>query len=942
MREKTLVRAAAILSTWIFGAALAGEAFAQQAAVPVEGKGDQLEEVVVTAQKRESTVETTPISITAITGADLQDRGITDIESVVQSVPGVSMRTSGPGQTELEMRGMTSSGGNSSTVGFYLDDIPLSAPASAQNGKVVIDPNLYDLNRIEVLRGPQGTLYGAGSMGGTIKLVPNAPNPNEFETSAQAILGGMHGGSTMDSTLNGMVNLPMGEALAVRLVASLGHTSGWIDRIVIADGDFPAPIGTTRGKVAAAPVAVRYHDMNDENSRTVRASLLFTPTDRLSIEPSVMYQEITQGGLNLIDSNPGTLTNYQPFDAGEPFEDRINIGSLNVKYHFDFADLTATSSYWDRDENLRQDGSEEIADVLGVSVYPSLGGTGPNSPTSVEDDKSRQWSGEVRLTSVGDTAFKWLAGYFWQDFESDWDLFVYTPAAGTPGAFGFGAPGIGNDAFTQIQPTKILQNAVFGEASYTFLDKFTATAGLRRFYYHGTVNTAVSGWLSSSGGPNYVSFSTAERDQGVTPKFNLSYQLNPELMLYGTASQGFRPGGGNQPIPTSGSLGTQCLANLEAIGLTGAPLGFKPDKVWSYELGEKFRDSQGRITVNSAGYFENWQHIQQNIPLACGFPFTGNAGDAHIYGTELEVSAIVFQGLTASVNGSWLHAEYLANSVPATTIDDRVQNVPELTLSGSLAYRHPIADGLTFIARVDNDYVGSRIDTTAQANYLPAYDLTNVRAGVEGGNWTAAVFVNNVTDRLALLTNSPAINVNVPQFNRTAVAEPLTYGVDLTYHFGAGRTPAPAPAAAPPPPPPSPPPPPPPPAPVAVPPPPPPPPAQELVLRGVNFETASAKLKPESTAILDGVAVTIQQCHCSRVDIRGYTDSVGKPEYNQKLSERRAIAVKDYLEAHGVAAGILTAQGFGEENPIADNKTVNGRAENRRVTVQFSAPAGTR
>ncbi|MGB6355352.1 MAG: OmpA family protein, partial [Steroidobacteraceae bacterium] len=133
-------------------------------------------------------------------------------------------------------------------------------------------------------------------------------------------------------------------------------------------------------------------------------------------------------------------------------------------------------------------------------------------------------------------------------------------------------------------------------------------------------------------------------------------------------------------------------------------------------------------------------------------------------------------------------------------------------------------------------------------------------------------------------------------------------------------------------------PPPPPPPPAAVPPPPPPPPAKELVLKGVNFETASAKLRPESTAVLDGVAATIAQCHCSEVDIRGYTDSVGKPEFNQKLSERRANAVKDYLESHGVAAGILTAKGFGEENPIADNKTAKGRAENRRVTVQFSAP----
>jgi iron complex outermembrane receptor protein len=209
MRGRLSIRAIGFISASILGLGFTGAGFAQQAVTEGVNKGDQLEEITVTAQKRESTVETTPISITALTGADLQDRGITDIASVVQSVPGVSMRSSGPGQTELEMRGMTSSGGNSSTVGFYLDDTPLSAPASAQNGKVVIDPNLYDLNRIEVLRGPQGTLYGAGSMGGTIKLVPNAPNPNEFEASGQLILGGTHGGNSVDATENGMVNLPV-------------------------------------------------------------------------------------------------------------------------------------------------------------------------------------------------------------------------------------------------------------------------------------------------------------------------------------------------------------------------------------------------------------------------------------------------------------------------------------------------------------------------------------------------------------------------------------------------------------------------------------------------------------------------------------------------------------------------------------------------------------
>jgi iron complex outermembrane receptor protein len=774
MNRKILGNVLEFVSVGVFCVAGASVAFAQQ-----ENKSDQLQEIIVTAQKRESTVQTTPISMTALTGQDLEDRGITDISSVVQSVPGVSMRTSGPGQTELEIRGMTSSGGNSSTVGFYLDDTPLTAPASAQNGKVVIDPALYDLNRIEVLRGPQGTLYGSGSMGGTIKLVPNAPNPNAFDASAEVIFGGTDGGDSLNHTENAMVNLPLGDTLAVRVVGTLEHLSGWIDRVVITQPDFPSPVNaTTRGNVAAAPVEADYKNVNDENLRTVRASLLWKPTDRLSIEPSFMYQEITQGGLNLIDSQPGTETQYQPYNSPEPFEDRIDIGSLNVQYHFDPFDLSSTTSYWSRDENLRQDGTEEIAYAVGLPIYPSEGGAGQNFPTSLEDDKSKQYSEEIRLTSVGDTQFKWLVGYFYQDFESDWDLFVDTPFTAVT-AF----PTVPN-AFTQYQPSKILQNSFFGEASYTFLQQFTATAGLRRYYYHASVNTAVSGWLSSSGGDAVDTYSTGERDSGVTPKLNLSYQLDKDLLVYGTVSQGFRPGGGNQPIPTSGSLGTKCLTNLETIGLTSAPLGFKPDKVWSYELGEKFRGDDGRVTINSAAYFENWQHIQQNIPLACGFPFTGNAGDAHIYGAELEVNAVVVPGLVASVNGSWLHAEYIANAVPATTIDERVQNVPELTASASLAYRHGITDALSLVGRVDNNYVGSRIDTTSQANYLPAYDLTNLRAGVEGSNWTAVLFVNNVTNRLALLSNSPAINVAIPTFNRTAMEQPLTFGIDLSYRMG--------------------------------------------------------------------------------------------------------------------------------------------------------------
>src|ERR1700722_3382123 len=382
MKRTAASQVLALASACTLAFLLYGEASAQQAATPVEGKGDALEEIVVTAQKRESTVQTTPISITALSGQDLADAGITDITSVVQSVPGVSMRTSGPGQTELEMRGMTSAGGNSSTVGFYLDDTPLTAPASAQNGKVVIDPNLYDLNRIEVLRGPQGPLYGAGSMGGTTRLIPNAPDPTAFDASGEVIFSHTDGGNSLNHTENAMVNLPLSDTIALRIVGSQEFLSGWIDRKVIAYPDFPLPNGATRGNVAAAPVAQDFHDVNDENLRSMRASLLWNVTDRLTIQPAFMFQEVTQAGLGLIDSNPGTLANYQPYDAAEPFEDRIDIGSLNVKYHFDFADLTSTTSGWNRDENLRQDGTEELATVLGTPIYPQAGGIGQNFPTS--------------------------------------------------------------------------------------------------------------------------------------------------------------------------------------------------------------------------------------------------------------------------------------------------------------------------------------------------------------------------------------------------------------------------------------------------------------------------------------------------------------------------------------------------------------------------------
>jgi iron complex outermembrane recepter protein len=780
------------------GLSCASELFAQEA----NSNSTVLQEVVVTAEKRSSTVQDTPISITAITGQDIEARGVSDFTTLAQSIPGISMKASGAGQTEFEMRGMTSSGGNSATVGFYLDDTPLSAPAAAQNGKVVIDPNLYDLNRVEVLRGPQGTLYGSGSMGGTIRLITNQPDLQAFDVSGKQMLSDTDAGG-FNYGENAMINFPLAEGIAaLRLVGTYEHDSGWIDRKVIANGDFPLPNGNTRGDVLAAPVAQDFRGVNDEDVTALRASLLVRPVDWVDITPSFFYQKITQDGLSQIDSNPGILANFQPYNQAEPFTDRFDLGGLNAQVHMGFADLTSQTSYWTRDEELRQDGSEElqfalagVAPLFGCPTFTFSGACslGPTTPTPLENDTSWQTSEELRLTSNGTGPFQWLVGYYYSDFESDWDLYV--PLPGAAGFFGTG------NAFTQLQPTKIIQNSFFGEASYKITPDLKFTVGLRRYRYNNEVNTTVSGFLSSTGGDTIAQSTNSEHDQGLNPKFDLSYDLDKDLLLYATASKGFRPGGANQPIPTSGlpgSLGQQCESgtgpgsvSLQSLyGTTSfvpAPDTFNPDSVWSYELGEKWRSDDGRVTLNGAGYFSQWNDAQQFVGLSCGFNFSTNTGDAHIYGGELELNALVVTGLVFSINGAYTHAQFVESSVlPGVVAANglQVQDVPKYTWDVALSYAHPLTDGVGFIARAENMYTAGRTEVTNALHTLPPYALTNLRAGVEGDKWSAVLYASNVFNRVAWESYAFQINVGIPTFQRVTVAPPLTVGIDLTYHLG--------------------------------------------------------------------------------------------------------------------------------------------------------------
>ena len=745
---------------------------------PSQAGASTISEVVVTAQRRSSTVQQTPISITAVTGADIRARGITSLAALVQDAPGVSLRSSGPGQTEYEIRGLSATGGNSPTVGFYLDDVPLTAPASAENGKVVIEPDLYDLGRVEVLRGPQGTLFGSSAMGGAIRLVSNQPDPTKYDASAQGTLSGTDGGG-LNNAENGMVNIPLldGKA-ALRIVASEAHTSGWIDRVVVANGAFPLETGngTTRGDVAAAPVATDHRNVNDENLVGTRITLLWNPVENFTVTPSLFYQRTTQGGYNLFDSDPGALAHYEPYDVAEPFADNFIMGALNAEYRMPLATLHSTTAYWDRREAQRQDEAENLQQAFGFpSFYPPAG---LGQAAISETDRSKQFSQELRLTSNGNTRFQWIVGAFYSNFKSDWDVYSTVP--------GLAEFGYTTDLLNSVEPTKISQVAGFGEGSYRIIPTLTLTLGLRYYYYTSQLNTSINGFVGPTGTNDFFYAQGSENNHGALPKVNLSYEPNRDLTIYGTASEGFRPGGGNQPIPISGSaLGSECLASLNALGRNSAPTQFGPDSLWSFELGEKARLFNNRLTFNSDVYYERWNGIQQSIALSCGFPYNDNAGTAGIYGTEVEAKYVIVPGLTLSTNLGYVHARIIKGSEEANTVvGDQIQDSPDWTGSIFVNYTHDLPAGYRLDARVENSYVGTRVEANySQFQRLPSYDLTNLRVSANKANYSVALFVNNILNKKAWLSYNDSLSLNMPEYSRVATNQPLTIGLDFNYHF---------------------------------------------------------------------------------------------------------------------------------------------------------------
>lgn len=795
---------------------------------------DKLGEVVVTATRRTTTVQNTPISIQAFTGAQISSRGIRDVDSLVSSVPAIAVRnTGGPGEEEFEIRGLNSQGGNSSMVGLYFGEIPLSTAMGAQVGKNSMNPGLYDLERVEVLSGPQGTLYGSSSMGGTIRLIPTPPQLNKYAASTEAVISATTSGGGINHQENGMVNLPLGSRAAVRIVSSFTADSGWVKRLVIADGAVPVDPGafpnvTRPSGFYSAPLQESLSGVNTGRLESVRAEILWKPLDNLTIRPLAMYEATVQGGPPSVDVNgnpthpqlPSVWGHYEIYDSPEPQEDRLSFGSLTTTYDLPAFSLTSATGFWHRNFIDLQDDTEQVASAVGIPVYDAAaGGLGyqmsVKGPGNAEQDYSRQISEEFRIASRGSGPLHYVAGYFYQDLYSESNISAFAPQA---------APIFGGTAESvNSVPEVMIQNAVFANVSWRFSSHWEVSAGARRYHYSLNEPSTQYGAftvLGSQGTNVPFKKDIAISASGTVPSFTATYNIDADHMIYARIGKGFRLGGASGdvgPLAVAPASNTNPVFAAEVANECGlqykilltttcnpnvfipAPTTYGSDSLWSYELGEKSSFFQHRMIINLDAYLEDWYHPQFATNLA-GYGLSVNGGDARIKGIEGQMEALLPAGFDMSLNASYIDAKFVQSSaITGFPAGMSIPDTPRFAGSLVLGWNRDLSDSTALFGSIEEDYTGARTNlpfgvaaTLLNVNqvlvHLPAYTLGNIRFGVKGerdngSRWSAAMFVNNFTNNVVLVDPQPQISLQTQAFGRYVINQPLTAGIDVSYSF---------------------------------------------------------------------------------------------------------------------------------------------------------------
>lgn len=707
----------------LFGGQAAQAQTADTAPVNAAQMSTTIDEVVVTAPKRSVDLRTIPQSISVMDDRQLDRVNSDSLETFAPYIPGLEMQTFSPGRTRITVRGVSPDEQTGvTTVSYYMDEIPLTARDQRSQTEV----RLFDIDHVEILRGPQGTLYGEGAMGGTVRIITNAPDTDDFRAALRVGAYSIQDGD-VGYRLNGMLNLPLVTGkLALRIVAESREDAGWIDQATLS---IPTP--------GAAPGSGRYvvdsteSDANSSENTSVRASLLFTPNEALSVNLTYVRDE-----LDVHNANIGTIDALHNQDlALRPSSSTSDLRNLTATYRFDGFSITSASSYTKRftDQSVTQEP---------LLLYGIFGGFTPffSRYDVYQSSRTTNFTQELRAVSDGEGPFRWtVGGYYRKSVGRDFtDVSAFAP----PFAPLVAPPGLTIPLSTGTDTTNFHSEAVFGEVEYDFTDKLTLVAGLRWFQEKERLN------------------GTSERaSDGVTPRITLRYRPSDNLMTYVTYAEGFRSGGFNPFYPAQDQ--------------------YDPDTTRNFEIGGKFLSTDRLFSLSGAIYHIAWNNMQfvQMAPDLI-HTYIGNANEASSSGVELESEYHFSDNWSVQLAGNYtdakLESDVLGNLTGVIPAGTPLPAVPKYKLSAILSYQRPadivgLPDGLLSVTAAVSatgaqysklEHNGAYTDPLYGNSYvigsrIGASSSGDVRAELSSGKWTAAVYVTNVWN-----TDTPLGNDN--------------------------------------------------------------------------------------------------------------------------------------------------------------------------------------
>ncbi len=796
---------------------------ASAAAESTEAVGP-LQEIVVTATRHEESLSKVPISVTALTQEAMDARGIKDILDVARFTPGINIDNSGT--NNIAIRGIASTGG-AGTTGIYLDDTPIQMRALAFNPDEAL-PQAFDLDRIEVLRGPQGTLFGAGSEGGTVRYITTQPSLTQSSIYSRSEIANTEGGvPSYEAGIAGGTPIIDG-TLGVRMTAWYGYQGGYINRID------PVSFDTLQ------------KNANYVQNKLVRLATIWAPSDNWKVTTSYSYQDRYANNTDdywPLYSNPSSnrFVNADPTQRTVP--DTFYLPALKIEGDLGPVNLISNSAYYHRKEETGYDGTlynlgfyqaQGASPVFPLSsflpgVFPLLDGDGLHLPPGATDYRApasvdnlqQNIIQEIRVQSADLNApLIWTAGLFFAENRQDYLEQIHDPmlnnlsvqATGQPytNFFCYVAangncvpvmydPRFPNDSYFLQTFATDKQTALFSEGTYSFTDQWKTTVGLRysktEFSFH-----------TLTGGPQLFyppqANSGDKKENSFTPKVSLQFQQDPRDLYYFTYAKGFRPGGANNPVPQPA-----CATDFANFGITQAPATFNSDTVDSFEIGAK-NNFDNRVKIASSVYYIRWNNIQQVVvPPICQISFITNLGQAVAKGADIQGDIAITDNFTAEVSAGYTDARYTQASrlsptetSPIVASGDAIvgqsgQPGPPVTASVGLEYKFTLLERESFV-RVDDEYQGrpkwvGAIQDPGTLQYDPAnYTLSSTnfasaRGGMIFGDWQIEAFCDNLTDSHTITNYEWSINsqvANTSRLQRDFTFRPRTYGLTLLYH----------------------------------------------------------------------------------------------------------------------------------------------------------------